>query len=99
MLQNVTECYRVVKGVTQCYRVLQGVAEYHRVLQNITEHYRVFLAHILGPIFGLVSFSFSLPPLRRTHCLGHSHGFIGNRLYICGEEAALTKSHLGAAIV
>ena len=27
---------------------------YYRVLQNITEYYCVFLAHLLGPIFGLV---------------------------------------------
>ena len=41
MLQNVTECYRVVKGVTECYRVLQSVTEYCRVLQSTTECYRV----------------------------------------------------------
>ena len=28
--------------------------EQRGVLQNITEYYRVFLAHLLGPIFGLV---------------------------------------------
>ena len=35
-------------------RVLQSFAEYYRLLQNITEYYRVFLAHLRGPIFGLV---------------------------------------------
>ena len=36
--------------------MLQSVTEYYRVLQNITEYYRMFLAHLLGPIFGLVYF-------------------------------------------
>ena len=67
MLQNVTECCRVlqsvieccrvlqsVRSVTECYRVLQSITEYNRVSENITEYYRVFLAHLLGPIFGLV---------------------------------------------
>ena len=34
--------------------MLQIIAEYYRVLQNITEYCRVFVAHLLGPIFGLV---------------------------------------------
>ena len=34
--------------------MLQSITEYSRVIQNITEHYRVFLAHLLGPISGLV---------------------------------------------
>ena len=34
--------------------MLQSIAEYYRVLQNVTEYYRVFLAHLLGPILGLV---------------------------------------------
>ena len=55
MLQSVTECYRVLQSVTEYYIVLQSTAEYCRVLQNITEYYRVFLAHLIGPIFGLVS--------------------------------------------
>ena len=38
--------------------VLQSITEYNRVLQNITEYYRVFLAHLLGPISGLVVFMF-----------------------------------------
>ena len=39
MLQSVTEYYRVLQSVTECYRVLQSIN----------------LAHLLGPIFGLVS--------------------------------------------
>ena len=54
MVQSLTECYRVSQNVTKCYRVLQSDTEYYRVLQNITEYYRGFLAHLLGPIFGLV---------------------------------------------
>ena len=34
--------------------MLQSIAKYFRALQNIIEYYRVFLAHLLGPIFGLV---------------------------------------------
>ena len=34
--------------------MLQSVAECCRVLQSVTECFRVFLAHLLGPIFGLV---------------------------------------------
>ena len=45
---------RVLESSTECYRVLQIITEYKRVLQNITECYSVFLAHLLGPIFGLV---------------------------------------------
>ena len=36
------------------FRVLQSVTEYCKVMQSTTEYYRVFLAHLLGPIFGLV---------------------------------------------
>ena len=43
-----------IKSITVCYRVLQSVTECYRVLQSVTEYYRVFLAHLLGPIFGLV---------------------------------------------
>ena len=35
--------------------MLQSIAEYYRVLENVTEYYRVFLAHLLGPISGLVN--------------------------------------------
>ena len=36
--------------------MLLFVTECFRVLQSVTEYYRVFLAHLLGPISGLVSF-------------------------------------------
>ena len=55
MLQSVTEYNRVLESVTECYRVLQSVTEYYRVLQCITKYYKANLAHLLGPIFGLVS--------------------------------------------
>ena len=45
----------MLESVTECYRVLQSITENSRVLQNIKEYYRVFLAHLLGPISGLVS--------------------------------------------
>ena len=54
MLQSITEYYRVFQSVTEYNRVLQSITEYNRVLKNITEYYRVFLAHLLGPISGLV---------------------------------------------
>ena len=61
VLQIVTECYRVLQSITEYCRVLQSIAEYCRVLQSITEYYKVLqciiktnLAHLLGPIFGLV---------------------------------------------
>ena len=57
VLQSITECYRVLQSVTEYYRVLQSVREYYRVLQSIIEFYRVFLAHLLGPVFGLVLFT------------------------------------------
>ena len=44
----------MLQSITECCRVLQSITEYYRVLQSITEYYRVFLAHLLGPIFGLV---------------------------------------------
>ena len=56
MSQSITECYRVLESVTKCYRVLQSVTECYRVLQSVTECYRVFLAHLLGPISGLVNY-------------------------------------------
>ena len=34
--------------------MLESVTECYRVLQSVTECYRVFLAHLLGPISGLV---------------------------------------------
>ena len=42
------------KSITECYRVLQNITGYFRLLQSVTEYYRVFLAHLLGPISGLV---------------------------------------------
>ena len=44
----------MLQSVIEYYRVLQSIAKYYRVLQNIREYSRVFLAHLLGPIFGLV---------------------------------------------
>ena len=44
-----------------CHPVTE-YTEYSRVLQNITEYYRVFLAHLLGPISGLVS---NNPPIAK----------------------------------
>ena len=44
----------MLQSVTECLSVLQSITEYIRVLQNITEYYRLFLAHLLGPISGLV---------------------------------------------
>ena len=40
--------HAVIGKVTEYYRVLQSVTECYRVLQSIN------LAHLLGPIFGLV---------------------------------------------
>ena len=57
VLQSVTKYYRVLQSVTECYRVLESVTEYYRVLQSITGYHRIFLAHLLGPIFGLVLFT------------------------------------------
>ena len=64
VLQSVTEYYRVLQNISEYYRVLQNITEYYRVLQSITEYYKVLqsitktnLAHLLGPIFGLVYFS------------------------------------------
>ena len=65
MLQSVTECYRLLQTVTEQHRVIESITDncrvlqnviecYSRVLQSVTECYRVFLAHLLGPIFGLV---------------------------------------------
>ena len=64
VLRSITEYYRVLQGITEHYRGLQSITRYQRVLQNITKYYIVLqsikktnLAHLLGPIFGLV-FSF-----------------------------------------
>ena len=55
----------MLQSVIEYYRVLQIIAEYYRVLQNITEYYRVFLAYLLGPIFGLVL----VRPLPENHAV------------------------------
>ena len=60
VLWSATECYRELKSVTKRYKVLQGVTEYCRVLQSIT---KTNLAHLLGPIFGLV--------FCKIHCVFH----------------------------
>ena len=54
VLENVAEFCRVLQSVTECHKVLQSVTKSYRVLQSVREYYRVFLAHLLGPIFGLV---------------------------------------------
>jgi len=82
-----TECYRVLKSVTDCYRLLQSA----------TECYRVFLAHLLGPIFGFVS-----------HFIchgGHQKGKIGSKISATwcsfdrgrGERRRWVKYYLGSA--
>ena len=44
----------MLESIAECYRVLQSVTDYHRVLQSTTDYYIVNLAHLLGPILGLV---------------------------------------------
>ena len=65
-VRGITQYNRVLLCVPECYRILQSIIEYYRVLQSFTEYYRVLkciksitrtnLAHLLGPIFGLVSY-------------------------------------------
>ena len=43
--------WSLLQSTSEYYRVLQNIREYYRVLQSITE---TNLAHLLGPIFGLV---------------------------------------------
>ena len=52
MLQSATECYRVLQSVTEYNGALQSIREYYKVLQSII---KTNLAHLLGPIFGLVA--------------------------------------------
>ena len=52
--QSITEYYRALQSITEYYKLLPSITDYYRVLQSTTEYYRVFLAHLLGPIFGLV---------------------------------------------
>ena len=65
-MQSITEYYIALQSITEYYRGLQSITEYYRVLQSITEYYKVLqsitetnLAHLLGPIFGLVFYSIS----------------------------------------
>ena len=50
----------MLQSVTERKRVLQRVTESYRVLQSVTECYRVILAHLLGPISGLVDVEASI---------------------------------------
>ena len=45
MLQSGAECYRVIESVAECYRVIQSIT-------------KTYIAHLLGPIFGLVLLRF-----------------------------------------
>ena len=56
----------MLQSVTECNRVLQSIAECYRLLQSITEYYRVFLAHLLGPIFGLIWYILNLIYYKNT---------------------------------
>ena len=42
------------QSVTECDRVFQSISEYYKVIESVAEYYEVFLAHLLGPIFGLI---------------------------------------------
>ena len=46
---------RVRQSVTVCDRVFHSISEYYRVIESVAEYYKVFLAHPLGPIFGLIT--------------------------------------------
>ena len=46
--------------------MLYSVTECYIVLQSVTECYRVFLAHLLGPIFGLVFYDLASLPGRES---------------------------------
>ena len=74
---------------TEYYRVLQCITEYYNVLQSIT---KTNLAHLLGPIFGLVIFvgnGSSLPThLRRA--LPKSH--FSPRAYSSGVIFSFVES-------
>ena len=72
VLESVTQCYRVLESVTECYRVLQSVTEDYRVLQCITKYYKANLAHLLGPIFGLILVSKACAVAHSEHLLFHS---------------------------
>ena len=59
MLQSVTECNKMLQSVTECYRVLQSSTKTN-------------LAHLLGPIFGLVFWgrTFLGPQMYHSRILG-----------------------------
>ena len=57
---SITKHYRLIKTITEYCRVLHSSTEYYRVLQSIT---KTNLAHLLGPIFGLV--------FCKIHCVFH----------------------------
>ena len=54
----------MLQSATKCYRVLQGITGYYKVLQSIT---KTNLAHLLGPLFGLVFILFGAK--REKHSL------------------------------
>ena len=67
VLQSITKYYRVLQSITKYCKGLQSITKYFKIdnselyykeLQSIT---KINLAHILGPIFGLV-FNTSLVP-------------------------------------
>ena len=67
ILQSISEYHRVLQSITKYFKVLQIITEYYRVLHSITKYYKVLksikktktnLAHLLGPIFGLVKVDF-----------------------------------------
>ena len=78
MLQSTTEYYKVLQSVTERYRVLQSVTKYYRVLRSIT---KTNLAHLLGPIFGLV-----LLLLEGWYVEWIKITLSGGRMFICPVE-------------
>ena len=48
-----TKYYKVLQSITKYYKALQSITKYFKVLQSIT---KTNLAHLLEPIFGLVTF-------------------------------------------
>ena len=48
---SIAEYCRVLQSITEYYGELRSITEYYKVLQSIT---KTNLAHLLGPIFGLV---------------------------------------------
>ena len=56
---HVSQVFRCASSFHYC-RVLHNITECYRVLLSVIEYYRIFLAHLPGPIFGLVSPNFRL---------------------------------------